>query len=384
MNSTTKWVFLAASTILLAMPSVAENGKPKELAHTTQEGVPIALYENYHQYKAAMKSKRRNDFLQEQVLTIGAEEFLTSLTKLAFETARHDIETAELFLQSAIDVAANSSREAKIEVAIAVNQFAYRYRRSSVAEALEFLALLESLEVEAKSDPSFDVPIFLPSPETAVAAMPPVGDTYRPIRPKPATYPVLAWPLPKPSTKVRLAEASDHFRAQKAGFEEVYGFLETELVAAGYDDLAVHMVENGFAIITRVEQITKEASPKAKVRWQLGERLSFFEALGSLFVGQRGYYRHIVILVAEPYLVGDYLPSYEQVSSAFNGGWNTLPMSLENGTFTDRHSIDALVYQFERNEDSGKMFFVESPANNAKEHLWSSGLTGFFGRALDD
>lgn len=384
MNSNASWVIAAASLVLLALPAIANKDSPKELAHAAQNGVPIEHYENYHRYKAAIAGQDRDKFLQEEARTVGEEEFLSRLTRLALEVGNHDVETADLFLKSAIEVAVNSSRKAKIEVAIAVNRFADRHRGSSINEAAEFLTLLEKLETESETDPNFNVPILSPTPETAVAAMPPAGGARRPIRPKPATYPVLAWPLPKPSTKVRLTAASDYFRAEKAGFSEVYQFLESELVAAGYDDLAVHMVENGFIIITRVEQITKSANPKAKVRWQLGERLGFFKALGSLFVGQRGYYRHIVILVSEPYLVGDYLPTYKQVSSVFKGGWNTLPASLENGTFTVRHSIDALIYQFERNEDSGKMFFVASPATNAKDHLDNSGLTGFFSRALDD
>jgi hypothetical protein len=155
------------------------------------------------------------------------------------------------------------------------------------------------------------------------------------------------------------------------------------LRTAGYVERSYYGVPEGFALVTQLEQINDNGTPKTlPERWSVqAPRLttfSFSEYLSALFSAPHGYYRVIVFIITP-------VPFYQvdaQVTGAIAEGWlahglNGLPSSIAALPYTSDVACTALVYEFQR--EQGQPNILVPGRLDGLTHLRKSGIAGALG-----
>lgn len=321
-----------------------------------------------------------------------------------FKTSNYEIKK---LAESSLALCASDSTESVrliiqvIEIAVSSDHEMQAFIGASAAQVVNCLdaenpELAASVQMKVAISPSVDIQIAFVNTTSQVAQSTATTATTVPtavgsvvgrggyLPPEPSAYPVLGWPLPTPSTRTSLSGLSSYFSKKNSSFLDVYSYLQRKLAGAGYSELAVHEVETGFIIVTRLEQLNKAQIPKKGSRWLVGQKVGFLKALEISFTGYRGHYRHMVFVISKPFQLSGHSPLHEQIEATSKSGWNTLPDGLENTIFGNQHGIEVLVYQFERNEDSGKMYFVTSSEVDAATQLEKTNIMGLNGIEISD
>jgi hypothetical protein len=189
--------------------------------------------------------------------------------------------------------------------------------------------------------------------------------------------PVPRFPWPPPEYSVSAVLNKNYFR-QSRTLSDVDKILTAALSNLGYDDRSYFEIPNGFALVTRIEQIREDGSPFiAPARWSVRIRaydhLSWSSYLRALVFPPRGFFRIIVFAVTD----NAFTSSHERATRTdaerwLRAGLTLLPASIGNRSFGPNHQCTALIYQFKKVE-----------ANEARqitgdltgmEHLKNAGL----------
>lgn len=192
--------------------------------------------------------------------------------------------------------------------------------------------------------------------------------------------PQFPWPPPKASASVNIPAA--FFTPTDAGtlrFREVDRRLSAALDASGYAEKSYYGIPGGFALVTRLEQINDDGSPKpAPARWNtdvkpLGE-FSLRAYLRALFSARVGYYRILVFAVTDvAFAQQDTTVSQEEAMEWLYGGLNRLPRRLAARLFTPDHACTALIYEFIKPETDDP--YIKLPGRlTGKMHLQRANL----------
>lgn len=166
------------------------------------------------------------------------------------------------------------------------------------------------------------------------------------------SIPQFPWPPPEPTGRAVLDR--DRCAAGAATWGAVAQRLETALGQAGYFEHSYYAVPGGFALVTRLEQIEFDGTPKPPPqRWSADaprhEVFSLRDYLRALFTAPQGHYRVIVFIVNDrAFASSGEEVSGEEALAWLQTGLNRLPPELAAREFTANHACTALVYQFIR------------------------------------
>lgn len=181
---------------------------------------------------------------------------------------------------------------------------------------------------------------------------PPPPPSPPPPPPSAPAIPRFPWPPPEPTSRVTLDRNRCGAGADTLG--AVARRLQDALDQAGYYEHSYYAAPGGFALVTRLEQIEFDGTPKPPPqRWSAApprhQIFSLRDYLRALFTAPQGHYRVIVFIVNDR----AFASSGETVNSEDALGWlqsglDRLPATLADSAFSDAHACTVLVYQFIR------------------------------------
>lgn len=198
------------------------------------------------------------------------------------------------------------------------------------------------------------------------------------LAPAPA-MPSFPWPPPQASTQLVLPNNLLVPGQQNPTLGTVDNRIAAALTGAGYPERSYLAVPDGFAIVTKLEQIADDGTPKQPpARWVTapGSGPSIFslsDYIRALFTADPGYYRVIVFAVTDvPFAATGARPTEDQSNNWLRSGFNTLPASLKQKAYSDAYSCTALVYEFERTVSTSPQLTSNGP--DAATHLRKAGI----------
>jgi len=194
--------------------------------------------------------------------------------------------------------------------------------------------------------------------------------------------PNFEWPPPEASAE----EVIPDVFLRKSGkdsvlFRDVDHILTSALDRCGYSDCSYYAVPGGFAVVTRIEQINSDGTPKrGDSRWSvktppISPFSDFPQYLKVLFKGNPGYYR-VIVFIFTPYgfTQGAKGPSREVVEGWFSGGFNVLPEEAGALLYTKAHRCTALIYEFKKTAKQATLIIpgsITGKAHLERSRLWS-------------
>jgi hypothetical protein len=131
------------------------------------------------------------------------------------------------------------------------------------------------------------------------------------------------------------------------------------LRGAEHWEYRVYGVPNGFALVTKLEQIDKDGAPlPPRYRFidpDATEPFSITDFLRKLYIAPPGRYRLIVFIVSdERFQNRRETLARADAKSLMQGGSNDLESELGSKPFTPAHVVTALIYEFVK-EHAGKV-----------------------------
>jgi hypothetical protein len=171
-----------------------------------------------------------------------------------------------------------------------------------------------------------------------------------------AEIPAFPWPPPNPSSTATLSLGR---LGQRAGegitLGDVNDRLKEALDADGYDDRGYYSIPEGFALVTRMEQIQADGSPKPPpTRWvteigPMGGSFSLGDYLKALFGAPKGYYRLFVFFVtSQPVSPGGTGVPKGTAEIWQSAGASSLPSDIAKQEYTRDFTCTVYIYQFEQ------------------------------------
>jgi hypothetical protein len=171
-------------------------------------------------------------------------------------------------------------------------------------------------------------------------------------------YPQFPWPPPSPTASYKIdAQLLSILENKNITLGEIDEKIANALVMAGYTQKAYFAVaDNGFALVTQLEQINQNGTPKeGKERFTdkvPPRKIDSWEAyIKALFTpSARGYFRIIVFIVTDkPFSTSGGTPEYPSSVFWLDEGMNVIPPEVAPIKFTQySYTITALVYEFEK------------------------------------
>jgi hypothetical protein len=188
------------------------------------------------------------------------------------------------------------------------------------------------------------------------------------------------FPLPAPKASAEQVLPDSVFGSGAgATLGDMDRVLSAALDATGYGDRSYLWVPDGFAIVTRMEQIYSNGRPKPP-RFATNpiplRRFSLDDYLRALFTADPGYYRVIVFVVTpHPVSQASQAPSAGDMDAFVRGGASALPEQIAVKPRPPYIKCTALVYEFENTKIT-----KDTPATwisgdiSGKTHLVKAGL----------
>jgi hypothetical protein len=158
---------------------------------------------------------------------------------------------------------------------------------------------------------------------------------------------------------------------------------ESALTVTGYVERSYYAVPEGFALVTRLEQINADGTPKMQPqRWSVeAPRLASFSLSGylsALFQAAPGYYRLIVFIVTPvPFYQVDAQITGATAERWLAGGLNKLPESIAAQPYKNDVICSALIYEFRR--EDGQPDVLVPGLLDGQTHMRQSGITRALG-----
>lgn len=201
--------------------------------------------------------------------------------------------------------------------------------------------------------------------------------------------PNFPWPPPKASA---ISELPDNFlrgvNSEQLYLRDIDSHISSALKETGYFEKRYFAVPDGFAIVTRLEQINEDGTPKAlPQRWAIDvgplREFTFAAYFRALFTSNPGYFRVIVFIVTHfPFSQSDIKIDKTQAIKWLHEGLNKLPESIGKISYTRNYSCTALVYEFkkERSEEPDSVKILLPGRFTGRTHLVSSKLWNYLER----
>jgi hypothetical protein len=137
-------------------------------------------------------------------------------------------------------------------------------------------------------------------------------------------------------------------------------------------------VPDGFALVTRMEQIlpdgSRSSTPWSRELPRAGD-LGFMAFIRALFTAPPGLYRVIAIVVTEAPRDRAAAPMTERrLDTLLSCGSTQLPEAIAAIDYTDRTRADALIYEFSKTRSDEPAAPVVDPRRSAQLHLEKAGI----------
>jgi TolB-like protein len=195
--------------------------------------------------------------------------------------------------------------------------------------------------------------------------------------------PEFPWPPPAASS-FAIISILDQMGDRQPSLHHADIILRNAFVHAGHYEISYYSVPDGFAVVSRLEQIEVDGSPKPPpARWQKRvtqlELFSLKKYLQALFVAPPGYYRLIVFVVSpHQFSQSPSIISRDIAESWLRFGGNKLPEKLAQQPYTDQYVCTALIYEFEKSDKYEVALLIQPSRLDAKTHLMKSGIGRYF------
>ncbi len=144
---------------------------------------------------------------------------------------------------------------------------------------------------------------------------------------------------------------------------------------ADYETWRYSSVPHGFALVTQLEQIRPDGTPrigKERFRTDLPSLsdTTFVEFLKALAKAPPGNYRVIVFLVTDtPFSRVDKKPTAQEAQRWLDVGLNQLPKAIGMLPYAQDYRTTALVYEFKKLSKKDSAIFVPKSAESGRTHL---------------
>jgi len=187
------------------------------------------------------------------------------------------------------------------------------------------------------------------------------------------------WPPPSPTARVAIDLSKVSPSAGGRTFGDIDGFLGAALSGAGYRDRAWYSVPGGFALVTRLEQVGDDGSPRpGDARWSTVPRFGSFsirDYLRALLQATPGHFRVIAFVVTDQDFDSTPKPMTEELASEWaESGAPRLPASIAARPAGDRVFSVALIYEFARHRYDEQAEFLKGGDVPGADQLRRSGL----------
>jgi len=196
--------------------------------------------------------------------------------------------------------------------------------------------------------------------------------------------PAFPWPPPRASASAVIPAA---FIPSSGIADPTLGDVAEQIRAAldtgGYVERSYFAAPGGFAMVTRLERIDADGTPKHDERWSVEaqplQSFSLGAYLRALFTAPAGYYRIIVFVVSsQPFAQSAERVSRSDALAWLHEGLNQLPDSVGGAAYSERHAVTALIYQFEQPGRQEALLVLQG-SPSAREHLERAKLWDAFG-----
>jgi hypothetical protein len=191
--------------------------------------------------------------------------------------------------------------------------------------------------------------------------------------------PKFPWPPPKPSALATLSTLAIN-RGGATTLQNLADFLESAMDKAGYSERSFYSVPEGFALVSRIEQISETGEPKTGYdRWSLDVKpphvFSMRSYITALFSAHPGRFRIIAFIVTPHPVSSDSAGATYQASKDWLwSGANRLPSSIGQIRYTPDYSCLAYVFEFERPTGGGAAVQMQPGTLDGKQHLEKAAL----------
>jgi hypothetical protein len=194
---------------------------------------------------------------------------------------------------------------------------------------------------------------------------------FTPIEPLPS----FPWPPPPASARDQLSAAWLINRSGTTLLGDVDNRLRAALDAAGYTERKYMAAPGGFVLVTRLEQMEPDGTPKpGQERWAAEpgplRRFSLGDYLRALLTANPGYYRVMALVVTPEAFAETGAPVSREAAMAWlTEGLNRLPEEVASIAWTSAFSCTALVYEFELPDRGGEARQVLPGRLTGRTHL---------------
>lgn len=187
---------------------------------------------------------------------------------------------------------------------------------------------------------------------------------------------VFPWPPPIASDRVALS-----LNIGSPGLRTV-GELDQMILSAldrrGYVQRAHYAVPNGYALVTRVEQIRKDGTSEP-VPYRFSDQIpppnSLAGYLAGLFTSRPGYYRIIVFVATDVPFNDTGPPLGEDYAKQLLHGPATLPAAVATQRLPPATKVTVLIYEYQKSSADGTSQATPIQSTvEAKVHLQQAGL----------
>ena len=192
-------------------------------------------------------------------------------------------------------------------------------------------------------------------------------------------FPTFPWPPPQPSATEVLPRDLLNVGVSSAQLKDIDAKFTDALDLTGYYENSYFAVPGGFALVTRLEQIESDGTPKAEPeRWSIEVApgsFSLAKYFRQLIVGTPGYYRVIVFVVTRySFSQSNAQVTRKEATSWLNEGLNSLPTELALLYYTDDYDTTALIYEFARPTENDQANLTDPSTLLGRVHIERSGI----------
>jgi len=190
------------------------------------------------------------------------------------------------------------------------------------------------------------------------------------------SLPSFPWPPPQAST---MTSIEPNLLKNPVCLGDVDTCISNALEAVGYVEKSYYYVRDGFALVTRLEQINDDGIPKALPdRWSVNvpplKKFDLTSYLKALFTSNKGYFRIIVFIITPyPFKQAEKGVDLDGALEWLGIGANKLPPAISERKFIKEYTVSALIYEFEKPK-SGEAIHLLPGRLTWQVHLLNSGI----------
>lgn len=190
------------------------------------------------------------------------------------------------------------------------------------------------------------------------------------------------WPPPPYSADEIINDTVFKKVSRLSGIDKI---LRKALDSCGYLKKRYYYVPNGFALVTKIEQIYGDGTPysppnRFNIDGEPNFKFNLFNYIKSLFIAQKGHYRLIVFIITDvPLNQSEDAIQKEDAIKWLKSGNEILPSDIGKLAYTENYKCYALIYEFIKPDYEANLNFVNESDSSlqGRDHLVKSNLITF-------